>query len=137
LYEIDADAVATVEAGDSAAVPAPEATESAPAKEAPAVAAEAPVSDSSSSGNHRVASIHFLGKDGWAQRMSGHDATPAAPPAPSGPIHKQSTLVDSSMIHPMYGRPKFSEAEMEALMTGGANVAPNVLKLSEGSKFGY
>lgn len=34
-----------------------------------------------------------------------------------------------------YGRPKFSEAEMEALMTGGANIAPVVKSHSHGAVF--
>jgi hypothetical protein len=37
----------------------------------------------------------------------------------------------------MYGRPKFTDAEMEALITGGANMAPEVVVHSSGAKFSY
>jgi hypothetical protein len=66
----------------------------------------------------RVPSIKFLGKDGWAQALSPTAAVVYAP------------------MPPNYGRPKFSEAEMEALITGGANIAPQVKKHSSGAMFG-
>lgn len=65
----------------------------------------------------RVPSIKFLGKDGWAQVLSGANAAVIYVP-------------------PNYGRPKFSEDEMEALVTGGANIAPVVKKHSSGAMFG-
>lgn len=36
-----------------------------------------------------------------------------------------------------YGRPKFTEDEMEALMLGGANLVPDVKKHSSGAVFKY
>lgn len=69
----------------------------------------------------RAPSIHFLGKDGWASRRSpGHAATLAAA-APTVP-HGVTVLYDDAVGHPMYGRPPFSEEEVEALLEGGAGL---------------
>lgn len=38
-------------------------------------------------------------------------------------------------MDPMYGRPKFTEEEMEALMMGGATIAPQVVSVSSGASF--
>lgn len=65
----------------------------------------------------RTPSIHFLGKEGWATRLSGQTT--------NQPVY----------IPPMYGRPKFTEEEMNALITGGADLAPSVLDYSRGAKF--
>lgn len=108
-----------------------------PKAEAAAVE-KSPASDSSS---HRSPSIHFLGKEGWAQALSGKEpvikSPPASTPAAPSTSRHQTTVLDGAMIHPMYGRPKFTEAEMEALIMGGANVAPEVVVHSSGAKFSY
>jgi hypothetical protein len=144
LYEIDTEAEASVESAPAAAPKSEEATseskESATAQPKIEVAVEKiPASDSSS---HRSPSIHFLGKEGWAQALSGKDpitssaaSTSSVAPSTSSPL--QTTLLDGAMIHPMYGRPKFTEAEMEALIMGGANMAPEVVVHSSGAKFSY
>jgi hypothetical protein len=150
LYEIDTEAEASVESATAAAPKAEEAPseskETAPEQpkvEKAAAVDKAPASDSSS---HRSPSIHFLGKEGWAQALSGKEPTSsstastssvAPPAAPSTSSPRQTTLLDGAMIHPMYGRPKFTEAEMEALITGGANMAPEVVSHSTGAKFSY
>jgi pyruvate/2-oxoglutarate dehydrogenase complex dihydrolipoamide acyltransferase (E2) component len=78
----------------------------------------APLTESSSTSS-RQPSIHFLGKDGWAQAKSGQkDATPAAPNVNPLAI----TVIRDDALHPMYGRPPFSDEEMDALMFGGANL---------------
>ena len=82
-------------------------------------AAKSSSSSSSGGGHNRTPSIHFLGKEGWARRRSGVQ-TP--------------TIV---YVPPSYGRPVFTEEEMEALVTGGASLAPDVKKYSSGSMFGY
>jgi pyruvate/2-oxoglutarate dehydrogenase complex dihydrolipoamide acyltransferase (E2) component len=139
LYEIDTEAEASLDAAEPAAAnaAATEEPKSEPAVKAPPppAAQTAPTTiaastDTADSSSDRAPSIHFLGKDGWAQRKSGHE--PTAPVGGSG--QKQTVVVEA--IHPMYGRPKFSEAEMEALLTGGASMAPNVLLHSSGAKFG-
>jgi hypothetical protein len=44
--------------------------------------------------------------------------------------------MDNTILkNPMYGRPQFTEAEIEALLTGGATMAPKVLSHSTGAKF--
>lgn len=66
---------------------------------------------------HRVPSIKFLGKEGWAKRLAGT-------PEP-----------EMVYIPPNYGRPMFSEEEMEALILGGASLAPEVVEYSYGAQF--
>ena len=114
LYELDTEAEATVEAADSSSPPAndaaPELTASTPVEVAPAApaATKAP--------QDRVPSIQFLGKEGWSRRLAG---VPELPPVPAN-----------------YGRPVFTEEEMEALLTGGANLVPEVKVHSSGAIFG-
>ena len=126
LCEIDTEAVATVDAASSSSSSS---SEDAPAAEtpaktpAPSAAAKAPVpaapASSSSSGGKRVPSIRFLGKDGWEKRLNGQD--PFEPPVIYVPFN--------------YGRLKFSEEESEALLMGGANLAPEVERYSSGASF--
>jgi hypothetical protein len=117
LYEIDTEAEASVTAS----------VEAAPTKKQPVVAAQtvappaaaaAPLEETSS---HRAPSIHFLGKEGWLRRRSSH----------------AEAAVAVFVIPPNYGRPKFTEEEMEALIMGGANLSPDVKRQSSGAIFGY
>ena len=125
MYEIDSEAVATIEASD---VPAPvQSTSQAPTT--PAIAASAPVPSPASSPapsqQHgvRTPSIHFLGKEGWAKVLSGAEGSGASAP----------TVVYN--IPANYGRLPFSEDEMEALIMGGANIAPQIKSYSSGATF--
>ena len=137
LYEIDTEAVATFEAsasttGDESNVEVP-----------PSPSEKEEVAASSSSQPRRKSSIKFLGKEGWALLLSGQSAASSA-----GSVTAVSTSAASSsssvtsvitndplVMNPMYGRPQFSEEEMEALIMGGATLAPEVLSLSSGAKF--
>lgn len=110
LCELDTEAEATVVSSNESAEPAAAAAAPPAPSAAPVVAVEAPKSA-------RLPSIQFLGKDGWARKLSGMDAAVVYVPK-------------------NYGRPKFSEEEMEALMTGGANLVPEVKQLSAGAIFG-
>lgn len=118
LYEIDTEAEATTKSAPEALSEKPAAAAPAsvpePAKP-PAVAAAAPEKKQQS---HRNPSIHFLGKDGWKSAL-----TPAAP-------------VNNAPIPANYGRPIFTEEEMEALIMGGANLSPEVKQHSGGALFG-
>ena len=118
LYEIDTDAEATVTntatSKDSPKSEAPPAEE----KVAAAAAAAPPKAPAATTPQHRTPSIHFLGKEGWAARLRGVPAVADLPP-----------------IHPMYGRPAFTEEEMEALMLGGAEQAPKLVTPSSGAIF--
>eukprot|EP00526_Cylindrotheca_closterium_P022732 CAMPEP_0113601900 /NCGR_PEP_ID=MMETSP0017_2-20120614/472_1 /TAXON_ID=2856 /ORGANISM="Cylindrotheca closterium" /LENGTH=184 /DNA_ID=CAMNT_0000510217 /DNA_START=137 /DNA_END=691 /DNA_ORIENTATION=+ /assembly_acc=CAM_ASM_000147 len=116
LYELDTEAEATVAASEDSAAPAAAAAaaptpaaSAAPASAAPVAAKQAPTS--------RVPSIQFLGKDGWALKLSGADARVVYVPK-------------------NFGRPVFSEDEMDALVMGGANIAPEVKEHSHGAIFG-
>ncbi|GKY96169.1 hypothetical protein MPSEU_000576700 [Mayamaea pseudoterrestris] len=85
--------------------------------------------ESSSSLASREPSIHFLGKDGWAVRKAGVEeqaslAQQQAAAANTGPgkPHGVTVIQDDKVCHPMYGRPPFTDEEMEALLWGGANL---------------
>ena len=127
LYEIDTEATASVATSSSskASDAAPPCSPPPPPKEAPAeqpavAAATATTTTSSSPApQQRTPSIHFLGKEGWAARLRG------------------APVVELPPIHPMYGRPAFSEEEMEAFMLGGAEQAPKIVSLSTGATFSY
>jgi pyruvate/2-oxoglutarate dehydrogenase complex dihydrolipoamide acyltransferase (E2) component len=139
LYEIDTEAEASASASasasseDSAAEAKPKEEESQqsstepepePAKaseETSETKAESQTSASTSqTSSHRSPSIQFLGKEGWARKLAGEE-TEETPQV----YH----------IPPSYGRPAFSEEEMEALITGGANLAPQVKDYSSGAMF--
>jgi pyruvate/2-oxoglutarate dehydrogenase complex dihydrolipoamide acyltransferase (E2) component len=127
LYEIDTEATATASAPTT---PEPVATPK--GQELPTVAATPAASAAVVSVPHgRTPSIHFLGKEGWAKQLS--PAPAAAPKLPAKP--NATTTLDGSFLTPMYGRPIFSEKEMEALILGGANIAPSVKTFSTGSTF--
>jgi pyruvate/2-oxoglutarate dehydrogenase complex dihydrolipoamide acyltransferase (E2) component len=114
LYIIDTEATASATITTPAAATAPAATA------APAAAPATPPPPAKTS-TSRTPSIHFRGKDGRAQLKA--SSQPKAPTV----IH----------IPPMYGRPAFTEQEIEALITGGANTAPVVKQHSSGAVFGY
>jgi hypothetical protein len=127
LYELDTDAEATVEASSATPSSAPAtAREVGKERPTPEVATPKPSPPAAKQTQQqlllqqRTPSIQFLGKEGWSRRLT---VTPELPPLPPPPIN--------------FGRPSFSEEEIEALMTGGANVAPNVKQHSYGAKFGY
>jgi hypothetical protein len=87
--------------------------------------------------HHRIPSIHFLQKEGWAKRKAGGAledhfggtapepvaaaASQAVPPKSASPLAVTSYTVEGA-LPPMYGRPKFTAAEMDAIMYGGANL---------------
>jgi len=108
LCEIDTDAVATVEAGAATEEISKEAPESSSiaSVSTPTVTTSVSAGDLSSS---RVPSIKFLGKEGWAAAL---------------------TVQPEVQIPANYGRLPFSEDEMEALVTGGANLAPELKQYS-------
>lgn len=136
MYEIDTEAEATYEASSSEALRSEEpAATPQPAVEV-ALKSEAEEHASTETG-HRVPSIQFLGKKGWAQVLSGAnqktpdsvDAKPSSPSAPSKP-HKTTSITDNT-IPPSFGRPKVTESEMEALIYGGANLDPNYFSVDD------
>lgn len=148
MYEIDTDATASSEPSTKSAAPSGKedsssassesetASSPAPAakEEQPAAADSSSGSSSSSGGSHRTPSIQFLGKEGWAARLRGEDPTTSSS---SSSGSGSEPVVDTTPIHPMYGRPAFSEEEMEAFMLGGADQAPKVISQSSGAKFSY
>ena len=114
LYEIDTEAEATVEGAEVPHAAKSIAPDSSPPPESTtpleAVVSDAPSREPSS----RIPSIKFLGKEGWQRALA---------PEPE------------LLIPATYGRLDFSEEEIEALLTGGANIAPDVEEYSEGAVF--
>ena len=127
LYEIDTDATASATGasggGSDSDSSSTESAETSPKSETPPPAAkeQQPTKSTTTAPaakkEHRTPSIQFLGKEGWAARLT---------PEP---------VVELPPIHPMFGRPAFSEEEMEAIMLGGAEQAPKVVAHSSGAKF--
>jgi len=123
LYEIDTEGVATVEAAAPsttteeapAAVPAAVSTAEPVAASTPAPTVSSSSSSSSdSSSGARIPSINFLGKDGWAAAL---------------------TVKPEVVVPANYGRLPMSEEEIEALMSGGANLAPELKAYSTNATY--
>lgn len=119
LYEIDSDATATVESSSSPSSSSTPAAAPFESKEPPKAKStpKAEPAKLTPTKQHRTPSIHFLGKEGWAVRLT---PPPALPP-----------------ITPQYGRPAWTEEEMEALVLGGADQAPKIKNYSGGAQFSY
>eukprot|EP00565_Helicotheca_tamesis_P000728 CAMPEP_0185732364 /NCGR_PEP_ID=MMETSP1171-20130828/15870_1 /TAXON_ID=374046 /ORGANISM="Helicotheca tamensis, Strain CCMP826" /LENGTH=234 /DNA_ID=CAMNT_0028401823 /DNA_START=217 /DNA_END=921 /DNA_ORIENTATION=- len=140
LYKIDTEGKATVAGSyeispteEETSAPKPVATDVEEEAEGSYAVSPSPPSPEQSS---RVPSIHFLGKEGWAARKSGKPAdVPPAFTAAKKVAGGSDIVYDGSGLPSTYGRPAFSEDEMEALITGGANLAPKVVKLSGGAEF--
>jgi pyruvate/2-oxoglutarate dehydrogenase complex dihydrolipoamide acyltransferase (E2) component len=146
LYEIDSEGVAST-AGTTAAAASPKA----PAAAKPAdvnettTAAKSDGTTSSSSSSHRTPSIQFLGKSGWQAIKTPGQSTKNIPQQhavlaqttgkklSNNPL--AITVIYDDTIDSTYGRPQFSAAEIEAVMMGGATLAPNVVSMSSGASF--
>ncbi|KAL7539630.1 hypothetical protein ACHAXR_009459 [Thalassiosira sp. AJA248-18] len=93
------------------------------------VVAEEPIAPSSSTA--RVPSIHFRGKDGWKELLTATEDSPAVAASPTTIVPASNkpnapTSITQMPFNPMYGRPAITDEEMEALMLGGADEAPEV-----------
>jgi hypothetical protein len=134
LYEVDTDARASVQA--SAESMANTSTAGAPTKVSSATAAADATAVLTVSNSHRTPSIRFLGKDGWRMALSHNSqSNEQSGPQKVASVPKPPRPVVS--IPPMFGRPAFSAEEIEALILGGASVAPKVVSYSGGAKFKY
>jgi len=138
LYVLETEATAMAAAGSNVDVSAVDTSLDAGETAAAATATSSPA---------RKKSIQFLGKEGWKARMTmtadDHPTTtPAAAPAaaatttttvptssgrPNAPT--SVTLIPYS---PMLGRPAITDEEMDALMLGGADEAPKLIKVGSG-----
>mmetsp|Transcript_463 Transcript_463/g.912 ORF Transcript_463/g.912 Transcript_463/m.912 type:complete len:318 (+) Transcript_463:114-1067(+) len=79
----------------------------------------------------RVPSIHFLGKEGWKERRSGKSSSSSASTTTTTTVPTSNkphapTSITTVPYSSMYGRPPITEEEMEALILGGADEAPEV-----------
>jgi len=84
-----------------------------------------PSSTDETPGHARIPSIKFLNKDGWNLRKNGLEQSGDTPVVDAAPFDPKAVVtLDSSGIGPTYGRPPFSEREIEALSLGGASEAP-------------
>jgi len=135
LYEIDTEAAAAVVTSEDSSPDSTITEEENIAAPTGSIDASLLNSDINSTSS-RTPSIHFLGKSGWETRLNGGSGTATEdihsliPDKPNGVI-----TLDGSMLSSMYGRPLFTEDEMDALMLGGANVAPTLISPSKGAVF--
>ena len=136
LYVLDTD----VSAADSfSAETVSEVNDSIDAVKAGEKKQEAPPSTSpvSPSGT-RVPSIHFLGKEGWKVKLTAPEPSTAPLPGTSL-INSDKPQSPTSVTHMpyrfMYGRPTITDEEIEALILGGAEEAPEVSNESAGVVF--
>mmetsp|Transcript_17536 Transcript_17536/g.27311 ORF Transcript_17536/g.27311 Transcript_17536/m.27311 type:complete len:239 (-) Transcript_17536:100-816(-) len=83
----------------------------------------------------RIPSIKFLGKAGWSARRINDSETANLGNASGLLDGSHKIILEAPSIDPMYGRPIFTEEEMESLMMGGASNAPKLLRYSSGAKF--
>merc|ERR1712071_66650 len=93
-----------------------------------------PISISTATSTDRVPSIQFLGKAGWKNRRESNHAE-VETSENEAIMTQTNTMTIIDMEDPMYGRPAFSEEEMEALILGGANLAPKLESASSGAVF--
>ena len=138
LYKIDTEATEPEEGFfEVAGVSAEEEGAVASADDASSAAADGGAGRSG--GHTRIPSIHFLGKAGWAEKLSAPvrdaaaDIAAGVPPAVGGPAPTSVEVV----VGPNYGRPPISEREMEALILGGAEEAPKMKAPSGPAMFGF
>lgn len=110
LYEVDSEAEATVGAAEM--VEPAQTTGSVQVQEPTPTESAAP--DTLTTATPRVPSIRFLGKEGWQRAL---------------------TAEAEFVIPATYGRLDFLEEEIEALLSGGANIAPEIKEYSEGAVF--
>ena len=118
IFEIDTEGVASVEGSVEAAPSAPVA--SAPAPAAPATSA---ATSSTSTSSHRTPSIKFIGKRSLVKAQPKAVGN-AAKPFPSAKAVKEGNGVDFRTVEggAWFGRPQMSDAEMEAIESGGASL---------------
>lgn len=147
LYVMETDAAAaSTAAGSNADVSAVDASLDAGET---AAATTTTIATSSTSSPARGKSIKFLGKEGWKARMTmtaddrhppSHPdqaatvATPAATtriPTSGGRPNAPSSITYIP-YSPMLGRPAITDEEMMALMLGGADEAPEVIRAGSG-----
>ena len=136
--EAAATATATAAAGSNVDVSAVDASLDAGETAAAATATSSPA---------RKKSIQFLGKEGWKARMTmtaGDHPTTTPAAAPAAAATTTTTVPTSSgrpnaptsvtriPYSPMLGRPAITDEEMDALMLGGADEAPKLIKVGSG-----
>ena len=95
-----------------------------------------PVPAAPSTTSARVPSIHFLGKLGWKEKLAATDDAPASAAAessttifPTSNSPNSPTSITQMPYSSMFGRPPITDEEMEALILGGADEAPEVKKV--------
>ena len=137
LFELDTEAVAAVGPASTLVSETSITPLSAPNSGASSAKSVESSPATSSSPQHRSPSIKFLGKDGWQAMKAGKEPDSVlVPAAQKGPLDV-TVIRDDKPMHAMFGRPKFTDEEMEALIMGGASIAPNVVSHSKGAKFQY
>lgn len=135
LYELDTEGTVSQDTSIQTSAPI-EAVKETAKVEPIVINSKEPIMETGTASEHRSPTIKFLGKSGWEAALKGHSSEPAPiVVAVASKPNAVTTIVDDTIIHPMYGRPRFTDTEMEALITGGATIAPLVLMHSSGAKF--
>lgn len=136
LYQIDTDAEVSSTMPETISAGTTPSTDTESTNESPATANITSDSgtDDVRNNSERVPSIQFLGKEGWKNRLerTSVEIDDVASTDTNPAIAIQN---DSVVFNPMFGRPEFSENEIEALIMGGANIAPGVKSYSSGAQF--
>jgi len=129
LYQIDTDGVQLSGAEASDTMPAAASTINTTATAIP---------EHLGSTSHRIPSIHFLGKAGWAKKTSSSKVNKDFEISTNQVQHFSQIQLEPDDLtwNPMYGRPPVSEDEIESLAMGGASKAPRLLRPSSGAIFG-
>ncbi|KAL3782343.1 hypothetical protein ACHAW5_003860 [Stephanodiscus triporus] len=144
LYVMETDAAV----GSNVDVSAVDASLDAGETETAVAAAATTIATSSTSPPARGKSIKFLGKEGWKARMTitADDLHPSSHPAQAATVVTPAATTriptsgrpnaPTSITHipysPMLGRPAITDEEMMALMLGGADEAPEVIRAGSG-----
>jgi len=130
LYQIDTEATPSVSSTERTTENSTVAAEVEEDREEPLVTAD------TTTGDKRTPSIRFLGKKGWEERKCARAPPVSAPTATSSSSSSSSVVTITMAEDPMYGRPHFTDEEEEALISGGANLAPKLRRHSHGAEFG-
>jgi len=132
LYKIDTDATATIsDAGSNTPTNSP--PSATPNEIIEPVTMPATSTESENNQSIRIPSIHFLGSNGWKMRRESVEKPSTLLSSIDNSVQLSSTYIQD--WDPMYGRPAFTEEEMEALIMGGANIAPKLESFSHGAVF--
>lgn len=122
LYQIDTEAQPTASSDSTPSAVSPAATEE---ENAVKTVTETTLTEAKTTTSERIPSIHFLGKEGWTKKLQGITTVEEEEE------DTRPTIIYMDDIDPMYGRPIITDEEMDALVLGGASLAPELIHSSK------